>query len=58
MRTNAPHLVTWIIAILLGTVGILIKLAVIPSSIVPVSSFGLVTIAFVILAVATVLNGI
>jgi len=58
MRTNAPHLVTWIIAVVLGALGILIKLAIIPSSIIPVSSFGLMTIAFLILAVATVVNGI
>ena len=58
MRTNAPHLVTWIIAVVLGALGILIQLAIIPSAIIPVSSFGLVTIAFLVLVISTVMNGI
>ena len=58
MRTNAPHLVTWIIAVVLGALGILMHLAIVPSTVIPVSSFSLVAIAFLVLTLATVMSGI
>ncbi len=56
MRTNAPQLVTWIIAVISGSLGIVSKLVDIPQ--LPVSSFGLVMIGFLILAFGTVFSGI
>jgi len=56
MRTNAPQLITWIIAVVIGSIGILSKLVVIPF--LPVSPFGLIMIAFLLLAAATVLKGL
>ncbi len=56
MRTNAPQLVTWIIAVISGGLGIISRLVDIPA--LPVSSFGLVMIGFLILTFGTVFKGI
>lgn len=56
MHTSAPHKITWIIALLLGVLGIVSKVVEIPS--LPISSFGFVTIGFILLAVGTIFNGI
>lgn len=56
MRTNAPQLVTWITAVAIGGVGVLTKIVDIPF--IPISSFGLIMIAFLILVVATVKKGL
>jgi hypothetical protein len=56
MRTNAPQLVTWIIAVVSGGLGIISRLVDIPA--LPVSSFGLGMIGFLILVFGTVFSGI
>jgi energy-converting hydrogenase Eha subunit C len=56
MHTSAPHKLTWIVAIILGTLGIVSKVVEIPS--IPISSFGLVTIGFLLLAIGTIFKGI
>jgi hypothetical protein len=56
MKTNAPHLVTWIIAVVIGGLGIVSKVAAIPS--LPVSDFGLVAIGFILLVIGTIFTGI
>jgi hypothetical protein len=55
MRTNAPHLVTWVIAVVIGVLGIVTKFVDIPA--LPVSSFGLVMIGFIVLALGSVVRG-
>ena len=56
MQTNAPKFGLWLVAVIIGAVGILAKFIVIP--VVGVYSFWLVVIGFAILAVATVLKGL
>ena len=56
MRTNAPQLVTWIVAMVIGAIGVLTKFVSI--SFIPLSPFGFMLIAFLILAVATVKKGL
>jgi hypothetical protein len=56
MKTNAPKQVTWIISVVAGALGILGYLAVVP----PLApyAFWLVCAGFVILALASVLEGL
>ncbi len=56
MRLSAPKQVTWIIALVVGIIALLGFLAVIP----PVAgyAFWLMTIAWVILVLATLMNGL
>jgi len=55
MQTNAPKFVVWAVAVGIGAAGILGKFVVIP--VLTVYSFWLVVIAFILLALATVLKG-
>lgn len=52
---SAPKEATWVIAVLVGAVGILTQLGVLS---IGISAFGLVLIGFVLLAVATAFKGI
>ncbi len=55
MKTNAPKSVVWLIAVIIGVLGILGALVSIP--IVSAYAFWLVTIGFIVLALSTVLKG-
>ena len=55
MRTNAPKSTIWIVAVVIGVLGLLGKFVAIPF--LTAYAFWLVLIAFVILALATVLKG-
>jgi hypothetical protein len=56
MRLNAPTQVAWIIALILGIVGVLATLTTIPV-ITPVLGFWLVVAGWALLLIATVLRG-
>jgi len=56
MRLNAPTQVVWIIALILGIVGVLATLTTIPV-ITPVLGFWLVVAGWALLLIATVLRG-
>ena len=56
MKLNAPKKITWIIAVVIGVVGIIAKFVTIP--LLSVYAFWLVVIAFVLLALATYLKGL
>ncbi len=55
MKLNAPSQVAWLIAVIVGALGILATLVRIPS--VTPYAFWLVAAGFIILALATVLRG-
>lgn len=55
MRLNAPKKITWIIAVVLGVLGVLASFVTIPF--VSTYAFWFVTVAFVLLALATYLKG-
>ena len=57
MNVSAPKQITWIIALILGVVGILANLASIPP-ITPALGFWLVVAGWVLLLVATVTKGL
>ncbi len=54
MRTNAPTVVVWVVAVVIGTAGILAHFIAIPG--VSQVSFWLVAIGFVVLALANILK--
>lgn len=56
MSLSAPKQITWIIAVVLGVIGILGK--VVPIAAVAAYAFWLVTIGFILLALATLLKGL
>ena len=56
MKLNAPTQVVWIIALILGIVGLLANLTTIPV-ITPVLGFWLVVVGWALLLIATVLRG-
>lgn len=55
MKLSAPTQAVWLIAVILGILGILAFLGVVPP--LAAYAFWLVTIAFVMLALATLLKG-
>jgi hypothetical protein len=55
MRLSAPNQVVWVIAVVLGVLGIVAYLGVIPP--LAAYAFWLVTIGFVLLVFATLLKG-
>ncbi|HJX39104.1 MAG TPA: hypothetical protein VJ714_10910 [Anaerolineae bacterium] len=57
MRFSAPKQITWIIALILGVVGILANLASIPV-ITPVIGFWLVVAGWALLLIATITRGL
>jgi protein-S-isoprenylcysteine O-methyltransferase Ste14 len=56
MRLNAPTQVVWVIALILGIVGVLATLTTIPV-ITPALGFWLVVAGWALLVIATVLRG-
>ncbi len=56
MRTNAPKSIVWLIAVIIGVLGILGALISIP--VVSANAFWLVTVGFVILTLSTVIKGL
>ena len=56
MNLSAPKKATWVVAVIIGALGVLGNFVQIP--VVSDLSFVLVLIAFVLLAIATLLNGI
>lgn len=58
MKLNAPKVVTWWIAVIIGVVGIVLKLGIVTIGALSASSFWLVAIAFVLLALASALKGL
>jgi hypothetical protein len=58
MKLNAPNKTLWLIAVILGVVGILGNVGVLTMAVVAGNAFWLVTIAFVMLAVTTLMKGV
>jgi len=56
MKLSAPKQVTWVIAVVLGVLGLLGSLVALP--IVGGSSFWLVFLGFALLAIATLVDGL
>lgn len=56
MTTNAPKFIVWLIAVILGVLGIVGHFVAIP--IVSAYSLWLIIVGFVILALSTVLKGL
>ena len=54
MRTSAPNKTVWLIAVVIGGLGLLAGLGILP---IPYS-FWLVTAAFLLLAIATAVRGL
>jgi uncharacterized membrane protein HdeD (DUF308 family) len=57
MKLNAPKQVTWIIALILGVIGILANLSSIPV-ITPTIGFWLLAVGWALLLIATVTKGL
>jgi heme A synthase len=55
MNMSAPKTITWWIAVVIGVLGILVNAGVLA---LPLSAFLLVAIAFILLALATVIKGL
>jgi hypothetical protein len=59
MKLNAPKMITWVVALILGVIGILIHVGSVSIVAVPFGlGFWLVAVAFVLLLVATLLKGL
>jgi hypothetical protein len=59
MNLSAPKMITWVIALVVGVVGILIHVGSITIVAVPFGlGFWLVVVAFVLLLVATLMKGL
>ncbi len=54
MQTNAPNFVVWVVAVVIGAVGLLAHFIAIPVA--SMYSFWFVTIGFVVLAIANVVK--
>lgn len=57
MKLSAPNRMVWIIAVVLGVVGLLGKFGVLTAAVVAGNAFWLVTIGFALLVVGTALKG-
>ena len=57
MKLNAPKQITWIIALILGIVGILANLVALPV-ITPTLGFWLVVVGLALLLIATITRGL
>ena len=57
MKYSAPKQITWIIALILGVVGVLANLASIPV-ITPVIGLWLVVVGWLLLLIATITHGL
>jgi hypothetical protein len=58
MRLSPPRKVNWAIAVLFGLIGILLQQGIIPLDRFPELDFLLMTIAFLILTIATLFRGL
>ena len=58
MRLSPPRQINWSIAVLFGLIGILLHQGIIPVETYPELDFWLMTIAFLILAIATLFKGL
>lgn len=58
MKLSPPRKINWSIAILFGLIGILLQQGIIPLEAFPELDFWLMTIAFLILVIATLLRGL
>ena len=60
MNLSAPKMITWVVALIVGVVGILLTVAKISILAVPFGGLGfwLVVVAFVLLLVATLMKGL
>ncbi len=56
MRTNAPKQITWLVAVVFGVVGIVSYFVTIPG--LSANAFWVVSVAFVLLALATFMKGL
>jgi hypothetical protein len=56
MKLSAPKKITWIIALILGVVGILANLVAIPV-ITPMIGFWLLAVGWVLMLIATITHG-
>ena len=57
MKLNAPNQTFWLVAVVLGVLGILGQFDIIPAAIIKNNAFWLVTIGFAILALTTMIKG-
>jgi hypothetical protein len=55
MKMSAPKTITWWIAVVIGLLGILVNSGMLA---LPISAFLLVTVGFILLALATVVKGL
>jgi hypothetical protein len=55
MKTNAPNFRVWLVAVIIGALGLLGRLIVIPVA--TEYSFWLIAIGFVVLALANIIGG-
>ena len=59
MKLSAPKVITWVVALIVGVIGILIHVGSLSIVVVPYGlGFWLVVVAFVLLLVATLLKGL
>ncbi len=58
MRLSPPRKISWSIAVLIGLIGILLQQGIIPLDTFPELDFWLMTIAFLILAFATLFKNL
>jgi hypothetical protein len=58
VKTNAPSLVIWVISVILGVLGILLHFGIIKIATLTPYIFWLVAVAFILLALASILRGV
>ena len=58
MRLSPPRQINWSIAVQFGLIGILLHQGIIPVDTFPELDFWLMTVAFLILAIATLFKGL
>jgi len=58
MKLNAPNKTLWLVAVILGVVGMLGEFGVLTVAVVATNAFWLVAIAFAMLALTTLMKGV
>lgn len=58
MKMSAPKVLTWVIAVIVGVVGILLKLNIINVIVLDKFDFLLVTVGFGLLALGNIIKGL
>ena len=59
MKLSAPKVITWVVALIVGVIGMLVHVGSLPIVAVPYGlGFWLVVVAFVLLLLATLLKGL